>query len=271
MWILCISIIKINVTRYYMENYLRLVDSFFTLKKKYDKKYNDSVKKIRKQSISLTDKKKKISEIKRKCIQCGKDGGTMFKVNQESYEAVCNSRSEKCDLAFTIPRSIFYSGRSILSSLQGDLLDIERKIIELKLKQVFDYITDETLVEEFEEKSAEYQGLNQGLEKMREDLSKRFNDGDAVAKKREIQRSMKQLKELYTSYKNTQEERYLDDIVEMNLIIQKLEKEYNDLLYTERHMEFQRLDQEDTTVVSYHRGGDLIPQHELSYDAPEEV
>lgn len=246
-----------------MEDYLKLVDSFFTFKNGYEKKYKEAVKKIRKQKISKEEARKKIAAIPRKCIQCKKAGGTVFEITSEHYKAVCNVSGSPCSLNLNIPRNKYYNKRSYLSDFKEELLGTERDIIEMKLKQVFEYISAEDLVDLFEEKADSYKETNMIIQVFEKEIAEMYKAKDIDMKQVEIQSIRNAIDDLYTSYRNTYEDRYLDDIVEQNMILMQAEKELNDLTYLERHVELQVTD-DDSIIVDYKRGGDLITRYETS-------
>jgi hypothetical protein len=241
-----------------MEDYLKLVDSFFTFKNDYESKYKEAVKKIGKKSLSKQEKRKAIAAIPRKCIQCKKKGGTIFEVTSEHYKAICNVKTNPCSLNLNIPRMQHFDKRDYLGDFREELLQTERSIIEMKLKQIFEYISSEDLVEQFEEKAESYKETNQVISVIEKEIAE-MRDTKSI----EMKDLRNTLDELYTSYINTNEDKYLDDMVEQNMFLMNAEKELNEKEYLERHIELQQTDN-DSTIVTYVRGGDLIPKYESS-------
>jgi hypothetical protein len=246
-----------------MEDYLKLVDSFFTFKNGYESKYKESVRKIMKKGLSKQEKRKAIAAIPRKCIQCKKKGGTIFEITPDHYKAVCNVHSGPCSLNLTIPRTKYYNKRDYLTDFRDELLQTERDIIEMKLKQIFEYISAEDLVELFEEKSESYKVTNQVISMFEKENAEMYDSNGIEMKRVEIQDLRNTLDELYQSYKNTNEDKYLDDMVEQNMFLMNAENELNTKEYLERHVEIQVTDN-DSTIITYVRGGDLIDKYETS-------
>ena len=81
---------------------------YYKLKEKY---YNNIDKKrsyIKKDNtLTTSEKRKRIKELKNKCVNCGKEGGTIFDETNGMLKARCNA-SDPCDLNMNIKR-VFYN------------------------------------------------------------------------------------------------------------------------------------------------------------------
>ena len=55
------------------------LNNYYKLKNEYEKKYNAKKSKILNNDLlTLKDKKREINNLKKKCINCGRDGGSIF-------------------------------------------------------------------------------------------------------------------------------------------------------------------------------------------------
>ena len=75
--------------------------NYYKLKQDYTKIKNKEVSKLLdNNSLSDTEKKDKFAQFKRKCINCGKFGGTIFKQDKNILIAQCGS-DQPCKLKYS--------------------------------------------------------------------------------------------------------------------------------------------------------------------------
>jgi hypothetical protein len=135
------------------------IDNFYKLKNKYEKKIKNDKDKIASNDL-LTKKEKRIeyNKIKRKCIKCGKVGGSIFLIindnNVRKFIAKCNA-VEKCKLDIEIILGSYERMDNIVNMLEDYGDNIKWNIIKIKLDLLFNYITEETAIEQFNENRKE--------------------------------------------------------------------------------------------------------------------
>jgi hypothetical protein len=135
------------------------IDNFYKLKNKYEIRINKEKEKIRKND--LLSKKEKIIEynkIKKKCIKCGKQGGSIFLIknegNERKYIAKCNA-SEKCKLDIEIILGSYDRMDNIIPMLKEYEDNIKWNITKLKLDLLFSYESEEKTLQMFNENKKE--------------------------------------------------------------------------------------------------------------------
>ena len=80
-------------------------NDFFKLKHLYEEKINKAKNIIIKnKNLNAQEKREKFKSLKKKCINCGKEGGTTFKIYDNILEAKCNA-STPCNLHIKLQRA----------------------------------------------------------------------------------------------------------------------------------------------------------------------
>lgn len=133
-------------------SYEEALDTYFSLKKEYDNKYNKSKGKIINNSdLTKKEKRKQIQAIKMKCISCSRDVGTIFEDKDRILSAICGDKVSPCDFHIELRKS---SNINILQQKQKILNDKdhdEEQIRNLKLMFLFGFISEDELTEIYPE------------------------------------------------------------------------------------------------------------------------
>jgi len=143
-------------------SYLEAMNKYFSLKRDYESKYNAQKNKLLKNAtLSMADKRRKLAQIKRKCIHCGKSGGTIFSNTDGILSAVCGNVSSPCKLDIKIVREQVVPSYEILSKFGDSIQKVKQEIIEGKFDMLFNYIDDTSSLKEFRslKKSLEGQSI----------------------------------------------------------------------------------------------------------------
>lgn len=138
-------------------NYEEALDMYYSLKQKYEKKYNSNKAKIiNDDELTRKQKQKKIKEIKMPCISCKKRVGTKFEEKDRKLIVVCGDQSNPCKLNIQIQKSETLNIKEYLRTVLEEHNDIENDIIRLKLSFLFGFINEEELTEVFDELKEKY-------------------------------------------------------------------------------------------------------------------
>ena len=121
------------------------IDNYYKLKQKYEKQFEDYKSKLRKNdSLTNLEKKKLFKQFQPKCVNCKKNGGTIFSKEDRVLKAVCGS-TEPCKLNIELNEGKYSSIIDLDESYSKNVDAIKTKIIMTKLDFLFGYITDETV------------------------------------------------------------------------------------------------------------------------------
>jgi hypothetical protein len=137
------------------------IKDFYTLKSKYEKKYNNAVKNIRESGLSMEKKKTKMGKLKIKCVgkKCSNTKGTRFEIKQNHLLAHCGDTDDPCDLKIDIFRGSFLYLPNILKTVENNLEETKTDIIQLKLELLFGLSTEEEVSESFTDLKQKYSDL----------------------------------------------------------------------------------------------------------------
>jgi len=141
------------------------IKDFYTLKSKYEKKYNNAVKNIRESGLSMEKKKTKMEKLKIKCVgkKCLNTKGTRFEIKQNHLIAHCGDTDDPCDLKIDIFRGSFLYLPNILKTVENNLEETKTDIIQLKLELLFGLSTEEEVSESFTDLKQKYSDLSDVL------------------------------------------------------------------------------------------------------------
>ena len=106
--------------------------------------------KIKGMDISLKEKKIRFHKLKRKCINCRKNGGSLFTNTNGILKVVCGHKKKPCSLNIEIKKAYWEFIPSAIKQTKQDLQKIKEKIIITKLDFLFGLETEDTTMKIFE-------------------------------------------------------------------------------------------------------------------------
>jgi hypothetical protein len=135
------------------------IANFYKLKGQYDLKYNTIKLRIIHGDGSLSEKKQEFKDIKVKCVNCKRNVGTRFTTNDRHLRAICGDINNPCKLNIDIKLGTSELFSSLERQLSHDLNIAKMRIIKIKLKLLFDLVTEEQMEEAFIEIKKSYKSL----------------------------------------------------------------------------------------------------------------
>ena len=135
------------------------INEYYRLKSKYDTDNEKNKKKIiNNKMLSIKEKKSEFKQLKPKCVNCGKPGGTTFAsiVSKDNsggkfreLRAFCKA-VEPCGLNINIAVGNFENINGILKMIDSEIYTAKNEIINDKNKLLFGLITTENALENFD-------------------------------------------------------------------------------------------------------------------------
>lgn len=126
------------------------IKSYYKLKQKYeDKIQRQKMRVLRDPSMTVREKRERIRLIKKQCINCKKEGGTIFSTSDRTLRAVCGNRSNPCDLNIGINRGEFTDVRNVRKTFEEEMERGKVDIIRTKLDLLFNYADEATSLDRF--------------------------------------------------------------------------------------------------------------------------
>jgi hypothetical protein len=201
------------------------VENYYKLKKQYEDHKTKLIEKIKSKDISKQKKIKEIRNAQFKCVNCGKEGGTIFKKDDSYLKAICGNKMDPCKLNIKILSSMTLSENDI-REMEAEVNAAKQNIIKLKMDTLFGYITEEESIKKFE-KNVEIIKKNSVLNTPKFELQ-----NDSIKKKMDtVYAEMAAIRELLNEYGATNNKRLLKDIALKHQSI-------NDILTVVRSMKY---------------------------------
>jgi len=218
------------------------INEYYKLKSKYDSQNQKNKQKIlNNRLLSIKEKKAEFKQLKPKCVNCGKPGGTTFAsvFNKEGqlYEtfrelrAFCNA-VEPCGLNINIAVGHFDNINTMLREIDNEIYGYKKEIINDKNKLLFGLITTKRALENFDihkESINDFTGL---LEKYLQEYIQITDNPETKEKtKEELEKSYLQIQEIKHSIANfntTNDIQFIRDAV--NIYITNLKPTLSELL-----------------------------------------
>lgn len=195
------------------EKYLEELREFYILKKKYEK-YKESIKKkIIESDNSIQVKKQHLAKTKFKCINCKKEGGTIFQIDESSLKAFCGNKASPCNIDLKINRKKFTNLKEDLINKEHEINQKKKDIIISKLNYIFKYIEEDNAVENFEKIKLELTDLQKNYNKLFEKYVHIFDNDKVKTDLDELlllhHNYINEFKDIINLYYNTRENKYL--------------------------------------------------------------
>ena len=135
------------------------INEYYRLKSKYNNENEKNKKKIlNNKMLSIKEKKAEFKQLKPKCVNCGKPGGTTFAsiISKETdggkfreLRAFCNA-VEPCGLSVNIAVGNFENISSVLKTIEDEIYTAKNEIINDKNRLLFGLTTTEKVLENFD-------------------------------------------------------------------------------------------------------------------------
>ena len=145
------------------------VHEYYALKKIYEERKKDVIKNIMEGKGYKKEKIKKVRNAVFKCINCGKDGGTVFTKEDNHLKATCGNAQNPCNLDIEILASLTLSDEEILQT-QKEMDTAKQKIVEIKMNTLFGYTKEDKSIKEFERNLKIIETNNQNQKVLRNNL-----------------------------------------------------------------------------------------------------
>ena len=153
-----------------------LFDDYYKLKDAYENSVGAQrfdvlkQKNNKKKNVTEQDIRKKLMKLKPKCINCQREGGTIFSSAFDEKElsrvltAKCGVATNPCSLNIKILAGSHELVQDILKHDEGELEMIKQRIIDEKNKLLFGYMKSEEVVENFDQLKKQINDYSSSIE-----------------------------------------------------------------------------------------------------------
>ena len=191
------------------------INEYYRLKSKYDNDNDKNKKKIlNNKMLGMKEKKAEFKQLKPKCVNCGRPGGTTFAsvVSKDSMgakfrelRAFCKA-TEPCGLNINIAVGNFENINDILKMIDGEIYTAKNEIINDKNKLLFGLITTENALGNFDLQKATIKDFTDLLETYLQIYIKLTDDPETKAKlNEEVEKSYLLIQQIRAAIKNYNE------------------------------------------------------------------
>ena len=191
------------------------INEYYRLKSKYDNDNEKHKKKIlNNKMLDMKEKKSEFKQLKPKCVNCGRPGGTTFAsiVSKDSMgakfrelRAFCKA-VEPCGLNINIAVGNFENINDILKMIDGEIYTAKNEIINDKNKLLFGLITTEKALDNFDMQKATIKDFTGLLETYLQIYIKITDDPEKKLKlNEEVEKSYLLIQQIRTAIKNFNE------------------------------------------------------------------
>ena len=218
-------------TDYYQKLY-----KYYSLKKKYNDHKQAMITKIINSDQDNYLKKQLYSKLQFKCVNCQKLGGTIFNESSEQLRAVCGNLESPCDLDLSIEKKKVDLAPKLVENFLLNINNKKREMVKMKLNFLFNYITEEEAVNNFDKIKEELNNLQENyleLYKFLKDAVDNQEINTLIDEKiLENEELKNQFRETIALYESTKQISYIKDAVDLyQSKIQVLDKEVQNLNY----------------------------------------
>lgn len=187
------------------------------LEKRRQRLINDPV--INWKSLSAQQKARRLAIIKPACIVCKQEGGSIFTEADGKLKAICGNISQPCGFHIEVSRGKYISLETLMNESLEEVRATKDEIIRMKLDLLFQFISEDELLEQFDAVQHKLQEqLKMYTEFRTHYLSVTDNDDvrkDMLTHTRVISERVAQIKEFMTEFKESEwkNRSIIDDIL----------------------------------------------------------
>lgn len=202
-----------------------LLEYYYKKKGKYLALYNAKFNEIceRKDEngypIPRSAKIKLFKKIKRYCIKCKKEGGTLFSKKDGKLTCICNAKKEKCDLNIELKLEAMDLYEDLAKKYKNEISNVKNDIVLTKLNLLFNLENEEVGIDSFQKSLENLKEYNKQLN----GLSKEFGEQNmtklptdtgliSVTRKKAIELIQDEMKEEIKKFKKNLNEYYNPNI-----------------------------------------------------------
>ena len=200
------------------------INEYYALKNRYEEHRKDVIKKIM-NGIGL--RKEKINKVKNaafKCINCGKNGGSIFTKESSYLRCICGNTQNPCNLDIEI---LSRSDYEIFETKK--IIDFaKQRIVQIKMNTLFGYTKEEKSIKEFE-KNINIIKTNQIRQNLIKNLKESYydmqNDTEKVSniskKMQTVYSELAEIRRIMEEYARTENEKLITEVAHKQLLIKE--------------------------------------------------
>jgi hypothetical protein len=239
------------------------VNRYYKLKNDYDNNIKKLVNKIINiDALSSIEKHERFLTEKKKCIICGKSGGTIFQQKGNLLIAKCGNDENPCRLNIQLQRAKYMNIMNDINSQQSRVNNNKASIVDIKLNFLFGFTNQQTTITNFNDMKTQliesvklYQNMSEkffAITENSENKTKISNLTDA------LQAEIIKLKDLIQNFDETGTIQFLKEAVESYINkISIIVKDLRTLKYKEQYIYMNENDNTQHLIQNTYTPSDL--------------
>ena len=228
------------------------LSKYYKLKHDYQKSINKQVKELyNNDSLTNQEKHKKFLETKKKCIKCGKTGGSIFTETSNLLTAKCGNVETPCKLDIQIEKATYNNLIDILKSEGYQVNTYKNNIITTKLNYMFGFKDQAKTLQIFEELKTNLVKIVKSYQENTQKYITTIYNINNLEKINELQQRLDtnvvSFKDLVENFNKEGDIQYIKDAVELYVnTLTIMNKELNKLKY-----KFQEVYKDNDNNINY--------------------
>jgi len=198
--------------------YNKAIENYYTLKAKYDKAIKKAKVKIKRSNVSVDEKRRKIANLKKKCVKCRGVGGTIFTNDGKTLVAKC-SAEKPCKLHIEIKKSKYNFLPTEIAHTKKMVNDLKQRIIRIKLDFLYDLEKEAETIAKFDKVKTLFKSYFEHLTTLETLLEKNYNWKERLneieAARLQLYTYNEQFKEAINDFKETDNLTSVKDAIEL--------------------------------------------------------
>jgi hypothetical protein len=225
-----------------MENYHKALEKYMDLKNKYEKTIDKKRNDILNRDISKKNKKKIFKSLVGNCINCKRNVGTIFRLDNNTYIALCGSKDSPCDLNIKIKKPEIIDIYDTYYSSLEEQDKLTENIIKINYSLIFGFVSEEEIknsINDMKNMYNELVGDNELYYNLFTDILENPEKKELVENSiYELNENVNDIKELLNEYRVTNNSELIRDAIEIYINnVKTLEKKIRDNKYSYIDME----------------------------------
>lgn len=140
------------------------LQTYYSMKSAYDKKYSSQKSKILKNTkLTNIEKRERIAQIKIACAKCKRKVGMTFSRDKRTIQVRCGDSRKPCDLDLKIYLGIYQDLEKEITKTKDKLETAKVDIIKSKLDVLFRLVNEEKTLASFQKQKKAYANIEKEL------------------------------------------------------------------------------------------------------------
>jgi hypothetical protein len=198
-------------------NFDKALTTYYKLKKQYQKQFETEFGKIeRMDGLTNKEKHEHFNNMKKKCVNCGNTGGTIFSNKNNTLSARCGHLKNPCKLNIELHKAVYIDINRLIDDLNYKININKNRTITTKLNFLFGFNSETTTINNFNKLKTELIEEVKKYQKYNELYLDIINPSkELTTKKKDLVVFVSSFKDLIKNYEVTQDAGHIKDAIDL--------------------------------------------------------